>query len=76
MKTLTEQQVQDKLKNIPFYSTFTVQFVKKDGSIREMTVYMEPPISGQVNVTSAVAVKEYGTGAWKAFRTDSVLSIN
>ena len=76
MKTLTEQQVQDKLKSIPFYSTFTVQFQKKDGSIREMTVYMEPPVSGQAKVTSAVAVKEKNTGLWKAFRTDSVLSID
>ena len=73
---LTEKQVQEKLNSIPFYSTFTVQFVKKDGTIREMTVYMEPPVSGQARVTSAVSVKEKDTGAWKAFRTDSVLSIN
>ena len=76
MKTLTEKQVQEKLKSIPFYSTFTVQFQKKDGSIREMTVYMEPPVSGQAAVTSAVAVKEKNTGLWKAFRIDSVLSIS
>ena len=73
---LTEQQVKEKIKNIPFYSTFKVQFQKKDGTIREMTVYMEPPVAGQAKVSSAVAVKEVGTGAWKAFRTDSVLSIN
>lgn len=73
---LTEKQVQEKLKNIPFYTTFTVQFQKKDGTLREMTVYMEPPVSGQAKVSSAVAVKEKDTGLWKAFRLDSVLSIN
>lgn len=73
---LSEQEVQGKLKNIPFYSTFKVQFQKKDGTIREMNVWMEPPIDGQAKVTGAFAVKEVGTGAWKAFRTDSVLSIS
>lgn len=73
---LTEQQVKEKLKNIPFYSTFKVQFQKKDGTIREMNVWMEPPVAGQARVTSAVSVKEVGTGDWKAFRTDSVLAIS
>lgn len=73
---LSEQQVQEKLKGIPFYSPFKVQFQKKDGTLREMTVYMEPPVSGQANVSSAIAVKEKDTGLWKAFRLDSVLSIN
>lgn len=73
---LTKQEVQKKLDTIGYNRSFTVVFLKKDGTERVLHGWMEPPVAGQAKVTSAVAVKEKNTGLWKAFRTDSVLSIS
>lgn len=69
---LTQEEVQQKLKQIGFYKEFTVEFVKKDGTKRVLRGFMEPPVNGKPKSPSAVAVKETDSGVWKSFRTDSV----
>lgn len=73
---LTKQEVQKKLNTIGYNRSFTVVFIKKDGTERVLHGWMEPPVAGQAKVESACAVREVNTGNWKAFRLDSVLSIS
>ena len=72
---LTKQEVQEKLDTIGYNRSFTITFIKKDGTERVLHGWMEPPVAGQAKVESAVAMREKDTGEWKAFRLDSVISI-
>lgn len=72
---LTQEEVQQKLKQIGFYKEFTVEFVKKDGTKRVLRGFMEPPVNGKPKSPSAVAVKEINSGVWKSFKIDSVSNL-
>ena len=72
--TLTKQEVKHKLQSIGYMKEFKVIFTKVNGEQREMVCMMEVP-SGPPKNPDLVPVVEVDSGAWKSFRTDSVLYI-
>lgn len=69
--TLSPEEVQTFLDNIGG-QTFSVIFLKKDGTQRKMVGYIEP----NNKRSEAVPMMEAETGQWRSFRVDSVLSIH
>jgi len=76
---LTTTETQQKLKSIGYYKEFTVVFMKKDGTERKITGFMEEPEGELKKQSTAVPVKVTqgdAAGQWRSFRLDSVLSID
>ena len=74
---MTPTQVQNTLKAIGYDNEFTVVFIKKDGTERRITGFMEVPTDGnksKENVPIKVTQGE-AAGSWRSFRLDSVTDI-
>lgn len=75
---MTPQQVQNTLNAIGYDNEFTVVFIKKDGTERRITGFMEVPTDpdsgNKPNVPIKVTQGE-AAGSWRSFRLDSVTDI-
>lgn len=73
---LTANEVIAKLKTIGHHVPFTVTFIKKDGSERVITGWLElPPKDNKQEFPENVPVASE-EGGWKSFNINRVLSIS
>ena len=74
METMTLEKVENKLKTIGYQKEFVVVFIKTNGETRRMKAMMEKP-SGPPKSEDVVPVMDLEKGAWRAFRKDSVVTL-
>ena len=74
METMALEKVENKLKTIGYQREFVVVFITSNGETRRMKAMMEKP-SGPTKREDVGPVMDLEKGAWRAFRKDSVVTL-